>query len=163
MTGSSLPSVKQALVDVLTARAGLLGIPVTTDPPTSGTALQTTTGAYEGVWVGDAVAELSPPHQGTPVVLDERYTLDVVVQVLKAGEGADTQLAADTRAAALLGEVIGALCADPELDIAAAGGVTVLDILPESWEHNTGWLGSGDQHGSSFVLKVGVHARLNLT
>lgn len=160
--GSSLAAVKARLKTVLEARGGLSGIPVSIDPPRAGTQLQATNGAYEAIWFANATADVAPPHLGTPVTLDETIRLEVVVQVLKVGDTASTQAAADTRATALLGEVIGALCNDPDLTVSESG-VTVLDVLPAGWEHATAWVGIGDGHGSRYVVDVEVNARLNIT
>lgn len=167
--GTSLPVVKAALETVLELRAGLAGVPVTDSGPVNAENLQNDSGAWEGIWLGDAIApEITIPVLGVPVVFDEAYDLDVVIQVLKrvtdAGNDAITQTLADTRCAALLGEVIGACAAAPGLAVAATAAYPLgVEALPRSWEHAGGWIGRGQEYGSRFVLKLRVTARIAIT
>lgn len=162
--GSSLATAKSRLEAVLEARAGLAGVPVTDGGPVSARDLQNDSGAYEAIWFGDSrTVQIEVPHTGLPVELDETYELDVVIQVLKRAEAADTQAAATARSVALLGEVIGALAADPSLGYTPTVALPILEALPQTWEHKGGWLGKGDEHGSRFVLKVRIFSRLHIT
>lgn len=160
----SLATVQQALLTVLQARPGLAGVPFTDSGPTSAEDLQNASGSYEAIWIGQAEStSVEPPFLGTPVTLDERYDIDLIVQVLKINEDADSQLAANVRADELLHEIIGCLCADPTAGITDTATLTIFEVLPVSWQHIGGWLGAGDQNASRYVLKVAVWVRLTLT
>lgn len=159
----SLAVVKQAVLDVLTARPGLAGIPVSADLPRDTTQIQADDGRYESITIGAARADsVEPPVLGTPVWLDEQYTLDLVVQVLKRNEDAGSQLEADTRLDEIRYEVFGAFQNAPDLGIAATSDLQVMWVLPSGWEHTPGWLGA-DQNGSAMVIQLAVRTRLTLT
>lgn len=160
----SLAVVQQALLDVLGARPGLVGVPFTASGPTSAEDLQNESGSYEAIWIGQANStSVDPPFLGTPVTLDERYDIDLIVQVLKINDDAGSQLEANVRADDILHEIIGCLSADPTAGIANTSTLTIFEVLPVSWQHVGGWLGAGDQNASRYVLKVAVWVRLTLT
>lgn len=160
----SLAVVQQAILDTLQARTGLAGVPVSDAGPGPTGNLQNSDGRYEAIWIDQARAEsIEPPVMGVPVWLTETYTVDLVIQVLKIGEDAASQLDANVRCDELLHEVIGACCTDPTLGVTLTDSLRVVEVLPESWEHVGGWLGSGDQRGSRYVLRLGVYCRLVLT
>lgn len=157
--GSSLPVALTQLVAVVAARPGMAGIVVSADPPVNLADLQAESGAYEAVHIDGATSELLPPVIGVPVWLDENYLLDVVVQVLAV----DTQLAVTTRAAAILGEVVGAMAADPQLGATLTTEMPIFEALPQSWEQVPYWSGSGDGHACVFRLQVAVYSRIIIT
>jgi hypothetical protein len=161
----SLAAVCEALVDVLEARSALAGVPVTIGGPANAEDLESSTGKYEAIWIGDARAEsVAPPVMGVPLWLDERYTVDVIVQVLKLHDSADTQQAAMDRCDALFHQIVGALSTDPTLAMTFDSSLRFVEAVPESWEATFGHLpNTVDAHGARYVLRVGVHARLTLT
>lgn len=167
--GTSLPDVITALTALPSSRAGLSGVPFTDSGPVKAVDLQNDSGAWEAIWVENARApEIEIPTMGVPVTYDESIDLDVVVQVLKRvtdpGDVAITQLLTTTRAAALLGEVIGAVAADPSLGIAATAAMPMgVEVTVKSWQQVGGWLKKGDERGARFLLTLNVFARLEIT
>lgn len=162
--GSSLAVVQAALIIELGDRDGLEGVPLGDAGPVSAEDLQNEDGTYEAMWLGGAnVVDLQIPFTGVPITYDEVYDQDLVIQVLKIGEDADTQSAATARSVALLGEVVGTVAADPSLGITPTAAMPIVEVVIDRWEHTGGWLGSGDQYGSRFVVKVRVSARIAIS
>ncbi|MCI2421507.1 hypothetical protein MOQ72_29140 [Saccharopolyspora sp. K220] len=145
--GTTLPTVKRALVDALSARPGLAGVQVVYELPQRGL-------LTEAIWFGeDTETENTIPvmRAGTKKV-DETYALPLVVQVLIT-DGRDAETA-DQRAATLLGQVQQCLAENPrltpEIQWAELGG----------WSHRVGPIGDGSSRGSRFDALVRVQARL---
>lgn len=145
--GTSLVAFKQALKTALAARAGLTGVQVAYEYPSTNI-----TG--EDIWLGNAESDNRIPvmRAGTKKV-DEDYTLTVFAQVLKTqGEG---QEAADLRASALLAEVQQCLAETPQLT------AQIMWAQITGWEHFVGpFEGGGASRGSRFEIRVSVRARL---
>lgn len=146
--GTTLPVVKRAIIDALSARAGLSGVQVSYEMPQRGI-------LAESVWFGEDTeteTEIPVMKAGTKKV-DETYALPLVVQVLVT-DGRDAETA-DLRAAALLGEVQQCLAESPRLtpqiQWAELGG----------WSHHVGPIGDGTSRGSRFDALVRVRARLS--
>lgn len=146
-TGTTLPTVKRALIDALSTRPSLDGVQVSYEMPQRAM-------SYESIWFGeDTETENTIPvmRAGTKKV-DETYALPLVVQVLVT-DGRDAE-AADLRAAALLGAVQQCLAESPrltpEIQWAELGG----------WAHHVGPIGDGSSRGSRFDALVRVQARL---
>lgn len=160
---SSFPTVEAAIVTVLSARPNMVGVPVTLTGPNRAEDIQNDSGAFEAVWIGGArTVGLSPPVLGIPVWYDELLEIDVVFQVLKINDDADTQLAADQRVNVFWRELLGAVSADPQLGIVDADGLQIFSIEASDLEWVGGSLGA-DQNASRAVAKLRVHARIELT
>lgn len=106
MNTSTTPTVKQAIVTVLAARAGLAGVQVKYAHP--GNLI-----AFEAIFLGQARGrhDIAALRQGRKP-RDEEYAIDLFVAAGK--DGGDVQ-ASEARAFALLGEVESALADDPKL------------------------------------------------
>lgn len=143
-TGTSLVTFKQALRTALTARPGMSGVQVSYAFPEDD--LQA-----ESLWFEDAVTsnEIPVMKAGTKKV-DEEYTLDAVIQVLK--QQGESQETADLRAAALLAELQQALAENPQIT------PEIQWVEMAGWEHTPGKLNAG--HGSRFNVTLRVRARL---
>lgn len=161
--GTSAPVAKQALVTLLDARIGT-SCNVTYEPPRSEEELKGVTGEFEAVWVGDVASNnvASEVMVGTPLWVDEDYTIQLVIQVLKP-DSDGTQALTDTRAAALLGELVGAICADPKLGIADTAKLVMFQVDALSWDMKSGFLPSQEGHGCRFDVQVRCTARLKLS
>lgn len=143
--GSSLVAFKRALRTSLQGRVGLAGVLVTYEPEPE---------QAESIWFGNArtTDERIPVMKAGTKKVDERYLLDIHVQVIQAD--GQTQESADLRCVALFGELQQALAVDPQI----TAEVFVVEL--DSWEHFVGELPSGRGHGSRFDARVRVHARL---
>ena len=156
--GSTVVAYKEALLALLTTRTGAT-VNVGYQAPEDKADLQNTAGLQEAVWFEDADGTDDVVALGTPLILDETYTVKVVVQVLNpASDG--TQRAVDARAVAILGEVIGLVSANPTLSVTAFARCETVSL---GWKHVVGRLGTQPGHGSRFEISLGVEARLNLT
>lgn len=145
-TGSTLVVIKKALRTALEARPGLAGVKVSYDPDLS---------EPEAIILGNARTireEDIPVMKSGTAKVDERYTLDVVIQV-RLEDGQD-QEAADERAVAILAELQQVLAAAPQLV------PEVFTVQLDGWEHFVGAFPSGRGHGSRFETKVRAYARL---
>lgn len=151
-TGTTLVTVKQAIVTALRARAGLTGIQVMHGPddfPSGDDGLKD-----ESIWLGDAkwlAMEIPTMKAGTKDV-DETYELEVMIQVLK--NDGSTQETADLRAAVLLAEVQQAFAEAPDFS------PVIFEATFELRDHKTGQLATTG-HGSRFEGIVEVFARLS--
>lgn len=145
-TGTSLVAFKQTLKTALAARPGMSGVQLSYGYP-GNDYVQRESVWFEGAEVVNS--EFPVMKAGTKKV-DETYTLDVVVQVLKT-QGED-QEAADLRAVALLAELQQALAENPQLT------PEIQWAEMAGWEHATGELNTG--HGSRFNVTLRVRARL---
>lgn len=145
-TGTSLVTVKTALVDAFTARAGLAGVQVCYGFPDDEI-------SDESIWLQEATSQDAIPVMKTGTKkIEEQYSVTVACQVLRS-EG-ESQQVADTRAAELLAEVQQTLAETPRL---------VPDIMwaeLDGWRHHVGQLPKGEGHGSRFDVQVKVRARL---
>jgi hypothetical protein len=163
MDGSSLAQVKAAVVAALTAR--LPGVKVSGESPLLEADFQTDDGLYESIYLGAAEwSQYEPVFLGLPIVFDEVYSLPLIIQVLRVGESADTQAAADARLVAMWGEVVGAVASDPVFSLNVPNdGVTPFWCEFDPPKNNGVGLLHGDGHGASIELPLQVHARLNLS
>lgn len=147
-TGTTLPVVKRAILDALSARAGLSGVQVSYEMPQRGM-------LAESIWFGEDTeteTEIPVMRAGTKHV-DETWSALLVVQVLIT-DGRDAETA-DLRAAALMAEVQQTLAAQPRItpaiQWAELGG----------WTHHVGPIGDGTSRGSRFDCAIRVRARLS--
>lgn len=151
-TGTSLITLKQALVTSLRARAGLTGVQVLYGPDDF-TAPDDHV-EDEAIWLGDTIwieSEIPVMMIGTKKV-DETYELDWIVQVVRAD--GSTQEATDLRAVALLAELQQALAETPVIS------AQTFWALIRMRRHATGQVVTGPGHGSRFEGVVEVKARL---
>ncbi len=103
---SSVPAVKQALLETLRARPALAQVSVVYGPPLF-------VGDNDYVWLGELEGEQSySALNATTRPRDERYTLDVIINVKRAGD--DTQVATE-RCFELMGELESELVNDPSV------------------------------------------------
>lgn len=159
MDGSTLYEVKTALVASLQDRPRLAEVKVSHQSPVIAKDLKSLT-AHDAIWLGDGSGSLSVDVvQGLPISLDERYTLEVLIQSLRFK---GTQASADVSAVAMLGEVFGTISNDPTLGLDPEPFLRC-QVLPTSWEHFTGRLEGVPGHGSSFLVRLEVNARLALS
>ena len=162
----SLAIVAAQLLAELAQRPTLAGVSITAGGPVTQADLQNDNGSYEAIWIASATSEsIEPPVMGVPVWLDERYTIDLVIQVLKVREDADTTMEALTRAEVFLHDIIAWLCADPSMGIAQTADIPFIEVLPSGWDSSFGFIDEKrpDEHGAGYVLHLDVHARLTLT
>lgn len=146
--GTTLFEFKSALVDALSARAGLTGVQVSYGFPNQEV-------SDEAIWLQDANSNNSIPtyKAGASVKVEEVYTVTVACQVLMSqGEPQET---ADARAVELLREVQQAVAENPRLI------PTILHAQLTGWRHHGGPLETGGGHGSRFDVQVEVRARLH--
>ncbi len=159
-TGSSLLAVKSGLVAALQTRPMLAGVNVSYQAPVRKPDVQRA-GVLDAVWFGDAeAAHTVQILRALPLEFDESYDLELFIQVLRVDSGG-TQFAADNRANAVLGEVLGVLAADPTLGITTP--FVRCEVTPTSWSHVTGVMPNGVGHGSRFELELHVESRLSLS
>lgn len=158
MDGTSCIAFKAGLLAKLKARPGLAGVKVGYQPPEAKADLKGDT-AYDAVWFGPANGSDDVFALGTPLHLDEAYTVEVVIQVMRPRSGG-TQQVADARAAAILGEVLGTVASDPTCGVT---GFDRCEVVELGWKHVVGRLETHPGHGSRFDVKLGVRARLTLT
>jgi len=158
MDGSTVAVFKAALLDNLQARPGLNGVKTGYQAPETKTDLAQDA-ALAAVWFGDADGTDDVVALGTPLWLDETYTVEVIVQVLRPRTDGSQQ-AVDAQAAAILGEVLGTVCTNPTLGITAFPRCEIVGL---GWKHATGRLGTQPGHGSRFEVRLQVEARLTLT
>jgi len=142
---SSIPAVKQALVDLLAARANLRNVQVTYGAPLPAP-------AKEYIWVGDVTGEQTAGALGGQV-RDEEYTVQVNMSVVREG---NNQRAADTRCFQLLAELEDLLRSNPSLGVAAVlkGGEAELG------EFNLEEFVSDTARESRLTAQVAVNARI---
>lgn len=105
-TTSSIHAFKNALVDGLLARAGLAGVQVVSAPLTSKDA------ARESIQLGDVDGEQEWSALGK-LAREERYTVDVMVWVIRPGGDEGVVRDVRGRAFAIFAEVEDFLRADP--------------------------------------------------
>ena len=105
-TTSSVHAFKNALVDGLLARAGLVGVQVMSAPLTSMDA------ARESIQLGDVDGEQEWSALGK-LAREEHYTVDVMVWVLRPGSDEAVYREVRGRAFALFAEIEAFLRADP--------------------------------------------------
>ncbi|SDP60742.1 hypothetical protein SAMN04487905_10624 [Actinopolyspora xinjiangensis] len=146
-TGTTLPEVKRALVDALSARSGLSDVLVTYE-------YQQRDASPDRIWFGEdseTEAEIPTMRAGTKTV-DETVTVPLVIQVLIT-DGRDAE-AADLRASALMSEVQQQLAESPRI----IPGVQW--VVLTSWSHHVGPIGDTTSRGSRFDLSLQIRARL---
>lgn len=151
-TGTTLVSVKQALVTALRARPGLAGVQVLYGPddfPNGDDHLEN-----ESLWFGDTnwTDFAIPLIRGGTKKVDENYELGWTLQVIR--DDGSSQEAADVRAKTLLAEFQQSLAETP------APSAEVFWAQLRVQRHVTGQLASGPGHGSRFEGVVEVRARL---
>lgn len=146
-TGTTLPTAKRALLDLLAARPGLSGVQIVYEQPQQGL-------RSEAVWFGEDTeteAEIPVMKAGTKKV-EETYPLTIVVQVLIT-DGRDAE-AADGRASELLSELQQQLAEKPRIT------PEVQWVVMTGWSHHVGPLGDSTSRGSRFAVSAQVQARL---
>lgn len=122
--GSLVPEVKDALVVLLNARAGLAGIPTSRATPRTPADHVTATGVGEAIWIGRQggqdtdIAGTPGPMIGGRLDPNEAFTVWLTIGVIK-DDSSGTEAAAQARAYSILGEVLGAVFANPTLGVAA--------------------------------------------
>ena len=94
ITTSSAHAFKNALVDGLLGRSGLAGVQVVSAPLTSKDA------ARESIQLGDVDGEQEWSALGK-LAREERYTVDVMVWVIRPGSGEDPTLGGVARVSAI--------------------------------------------------------------
>lgn len=141
MASSTVPAVKQALVDLLAARAALAKVQVSYGAPASP--------GRELIWVGDAAgdqtfAALGVNHR------DEEYTIQVVFSVLR--EGQDIR-AADDRCFDLAAELESLLRANSTLSVSNVLWTEIGEFTLEEYASDTA-------RESRLTVNVAVRARI---
>lgn len=160
MDGSTLAAVKTALVTALKARPGLAAVNVSRHIPVAATDLRNAAGDFDAVWLGDATSDHNVVIlKSLPLQFDETWELDVAIQVLRP-TSAGTQEAADARAVAILGEVLGTVATNPTLGLSS---FLRCELTPTGWRHVAGALPRDVGFGSRFELRLQVDARLALS
>lgn len=144
--GSLIPEVKDALVTLLNARPGLSTITVGREVPDKPSDHVNATGVGEAIWIGRRNRDIGQDSEFTgetgPMIggrLDpnEVFTVWLTIGVVK-GTSSATQEAAQERAYSLLGEVLGAVFANPSLGVAAGNSSRIFlgVVSHEGSEHN---------------------------
>lgn len=163
--GSTIATVKKALVDTIATRVDATNVVISYNAPRKATDLRNDVGDYEAIWLGDADGDENVPvFHSTPLWWDETYEFDVLIQVLRRGSEAE-QSEADERACELLGIVLGALAQDPTLGAAMTpipSDFRRLEVVPARWRHVTGRL-DPNGFGSRFELRLSVEGRVAIT
>lgn len=158
--GSSYSSVKWAIYQQLSARAGLQGVAVSYQAPIQAQDVQDSTGSAESIFLDDGDGE----HENVvicslPLQLEELYTIRVVVQVLRPSS-LGTQREADLRVDTLLYEVLHELASDPTWGLSNTGNFVYLHTTRSTFRRVTGFLPSGAGHGARCELALRVESRL---
>lgn len=167
MRGHSGPHAADLLVAALQARPGLDGVSVLREYPTDPGDLRNAAGEYDAVWPGrngtqdvtDIEVKL-PFAKSGPVVWDEEYTLWVTIQVLRNDTDGTQKIASD-RAVEILGELVGAIAADPSLGFADTDDLSTFWCRTMTNLHRTGRLDAG--HGAGFEVGLRFRCRLHLS
>lgn len=145
------PAVKAYLMTALAARTELTG---STPPAELSYDVPGTFLADDVVVVGDVDVSFAPLQMvgsGGAGWLDEHYTVDVVVDVVR---GADDAQGAFQRAATLAAAAIDIVRQDPSL-----GGL-VIQAAPSRLTFESNWQEDGKGRQTTAVLSIAVHARL---
>lgn len=161
--GTTLPEVKQLIVDRLTARLGATAN-VSYTPPVVTEDFYADSGEPSAVWLGITTNYSVVPNVLTAGVvwLDETYDLPVVVQALLDGSEAENDT--DRRAAELLHGVWGAFAQQPGVGFIDTAELQVFTVLPTAATHVARRPGGNAlAYGSRFELTITVRARLKLT
>lgn len=120
--GSLVPEVKDALVTVLNARAGLSGITTSRETPDEYRDYTTPSGAGEAIWIGREggqdvdIAAPTGPAMGGRLDPDEAFTVWLTISVL-FDNTSGVERTAQNRAYEIMGEVLGCVFAAPSLGI----------------------------------------------
>jgi hypothetical protein len=149
LTRSTVPTVRAAIVAGLRARPGTAGAQVTPTLPGKTTKAQC-------VFLGTARGTDRPPvSRAGRVKREERYSLDVWVQVIHPGSDG---VAAEERAYALFGELEDLLAEDARIGL----GDTLVKATIGEWEQDLGPAeGSTGAWCCLLRIEVDVVARLN--
>lgn len=123
--GGSLSFVRNTLATRLGARAGLSGVQVSATPPLTPPDVMAQNGVGEAVWVDNMVEGVSRvaalgASLSSSMRWEEKYTLKVCCQVLPtvANPSYAQGVAADDRAAQLMGEVMDEIARTPDYSFA---------------------------------------------
>jgi hypothetical protein len=156
--GSTYAALKAAIVDRLRARPALSAVTVSYRAPETASEVQGESGSRELIHLDDAEGDHSNVILGgLPLVLDESYSLKLVVQVLRpTGE----QLEADERVDELLFEVLSELANDPTFGVDAPEFEHV-QVTYSSFIRTTGFLQNASGHAAGAELELAVEARLS--
>lgn len=120
--GSLVPEVKDALVTVLNARAGLSGIITSRQTPDEYRDYSTATAVGEAIWIGREggqdvdIAAPTGPAIGGRLDPDEAFTVWLTISVLM-DKTSGIEQTAQNRAYSILGEVLGTVFSNPMLGI----------------------------------------------
>ena len=162
MIGTSVVVAGSALIAALQADTALAaaGVRISYDAPILPTDLKSTDGDYEAVWLGDAdETEQIPLLTAGHLHRDETITQQLIVQVLKPTTSG-TQVAADTRAVAILTRVQDVLANNVDLGVTDPAR---FEAVITGWRLRRGFLGNGQGHGARFEVTVEFTARLTPT
>jgi hypothetical protein len=157
--GSTIGLVKAALIVSLQSR-----LPnVNYESPISPIDTLGDDGSGDAIWWFDDAdsSESVLVFKGAPHWWDEDYTLSLIVQSLGRDTDAD-QVAVDSRAINMLGEVLGVLASDPTIGIVDTSQYQLRTVLPDGWTFHTGIQTTGLKRAAMFKLDLRVSARIML-
>ena len=156
-TGTALVDFKTSLETLLSARPGLSGVVVSTQPPKDPADIKTTAGAFEAIWMGAADISWDIPTMSAGIVnLEEIIDIVVVVQVVK---NTANQAATDTRLVAIVDEVLLAVQNTPDLGQA---GYTRFEVTPTGGgRYEPFWLPNGSGSAGQYEIGLECVARID--
>lgn len=151
MNGSNVPAVKTELVTRLTARAALSGVQVSYGQPVR--VLDVT-----ALWFGDADSTFEAiafKKSAGRIEVEEDAEITCYMQAI----GYDTQVAADTETAMMLGELFDEVMSNPTLDGNVSG---LLAILPLSGDRIGAPLPNSSKYASIITATLGMSSLIQL-
>lgn len=161
--GTTIPAVKQAIIDQVSARLGD-SANVQYSEPTDSADLMAENGSSAVVFLDGqidctfAVQVLT----ASTLRIDETYTVPVVVQVLSLNN--ESLEDCDAMAAELAHGVIGAFAQNPVLHLSDSTELQYFAMVPASGTYLSGAIGDSPTYfGARFTVNIEVKARLVLT
>lgn len=164
LVGTTIPSVKRALVDRIENRLGGSAA-ISYDRPLDASGHESDNGDPASIYLDATVTNTIdvPVMTGGPLWFDERYTISVVIQARSDGADQDVEWC-DNTVAELAHGVIGAIAQDPLLSLTDTDELQRFSAVVSGGEFFGSSIGDSDSSvGTRYVVRVDVHARLKLT
>lgn len=162
--GTTIPTVKRALVDRIAGRLGGSAA-VSYSRPLDAYGYEADNGDAASIYLDiDVPVTINVPVMtGGALWFDERYTITVVIQAKAIGDGRDVEQC-DQLVAELAHGVIGAIAQAPLLGVADTPELQVFESHVSGGDFVGLGIGDNDaNNGSRYLVRVDVHARLELT